>query len=235
MNNYRKCLLISLALPLGLAAAQAADLPTRKPGPPAPVVYDPGAPLVWSGPFVALQGGYAWDGEELFVPGVSSVPYSVERHGEFGGVAAGYNYQTGNLVLGVVADYNLSNVTGGAAIDGAYISTNNVHNFGSIDAKIGYAFNRWLVYGVGGVGFAEIEHTMDVPAVAFDKFSAFQTGYNVGGGVQYAFDKNWSMFGEYRYYHFPPRDFNAMLVIGPHHTIETLSTLRVGVAYRFGG
>jgi outer membrane immunogenic protein len=232
-NTWKLC---ALAVPVALAfgSAHAADLPTKKPGPRPPIVTDPGLTPLWTGFFLGGQLGYGWDGEEVRVPSVSSVSYSVERHGPFGGLTGGYNYQINNLVLGVEAEYNLSNINGGAAIDQTYVETNDIHSFGSIDGKIGYAFDKFLVYGLGGVGFADISHTLDVPFVAFQRFSSFHTGYNVGLGVAYAFDRHWSVFAEYRYYHFPPRDFASMPVLGPHNTLETVSNARLGVAYRFG-
>ncbi len=66
-------------------AAQAADLPTRKPAPAPP------APFSWTGPVIGLQGGFGWDGEEIYVPWVWHKPWSVERHGGFGGVVGGYD------------------------------------------------------------------------------------------------------------------------------------------------
>lgn len=234
--------LLGPAFLLALGAAEAADLPTHKPGyapaeaqpAPAEAPLTP-APFTWTGPYLGVQAGYAWDGQQMLVRSVSNTPYAVERHGEFAGVVGGYDYQLGSTVFGVEADYNKSAVTGGAAIDHVYVATNRVNNFGSIDARLGHAFDRILVYGVGGLAFGQMDHTLDVPWVAFQKFSAFQTGYNWGFGAEYAFDNHWAALVELRHYHWFPRDFTAMPVLGPHNTIETLSIVKLGVVYRFGG
>jgi outer membrane immunogenic protein len=116
MGGYQRILALSVPVALALGAAQAADLPTHKQAPPALIA--PVLPFNWTGPFLGLQGGFAWDGEEVYVPSDSPFEYSVDRHGGFAGVVGGYNYQFSAVVVGVEADYNLANVTGGAAVHG---------------------------------------------------------------------------------------------------------------------
>ncbi len=234
MGGHRRVWALAVPIVMALGSAQAADLPTHK-TPPIPIA--PVLPFSWTGPFLGLQGGYAWDGEEVYVPSVSGVEYSVDRHGGFGGIVGGYDYQLGAVVVGVEADYNLADISGAAAVDRTYITTNKVNGFGSVDVKLGYAFDRFLVYGLGGLGLIDVNHTINAPLIpfAYGSYNSFQTGFNVGGGVQYAFTNNWSAFAEYRYYRDPAKYFADIPGLGTHSTVETLSNVRVGVVYKFGG
>src|SRR5689334_2213601 len=96
---------------LGLigGSAFAADLPTRK-GPPVAPVYVPPA-FTWTGFYVGLNAGGAWvnnnHDDNFGFPFVGAVPVggtfipfatsggSSNRVGFIGGVQAGYNYQFG--------------------------------------------------------------------------------------------------------------------------------------------
>jgi outer membrane immunogenic protein len=111
-----------------------------------------------------------------------------------------------------------------------------VSGFGSVDLKLGYVFDHFLVYGLGGLGLIDVNHTLDAPLVpyAYGSYNSFQTGFNIGGGVQYAFTNNWSAFAEYRYFRDPAKYFPSLPVIGVHSTVETLSNVRFGIAYKFG-
>ena len=62
-----RCLAASVAgaaLLIG-ATALAADVPTKKGPPPAPVPIVP--PVTWTGFYVSLESGYAWDGSIVYV------------------------------------------------------------------------------------------------------------------------------------------------------------------------
>ncbi|WP_232629086.1 outer membrane protein [Methylobacterium sp. Leaf118] len=73
--------------------------------------------------------------------------------------------------------------------------TQNLDYLGTLNGKIGYAFDRFLVYGTGGLAFGQVTYgasfygtvTQGLPLQfvgGYDK--QFETGYNFGGGVEYA-------------------------------------------------
>src|ERR1700723_1588148 len=102
---------------VGAAAAQAADLPTRKEA-PAPVFVPP--PFTWTGFYIGLNAGGIWpsgsrnasifDPDSAFDGGflTSSFPGGLgsQSAGFIGGGQAGYNWQTGAFVLGVETDFD---------------------------------------------------------------------------------------------------------------------------------
>ena len=88
----KKILLTTTALiALGIAPAAAADLAAR------PYTKAPAAAIAinnWTGFYLGAMGGYAQENTS----GIGTLS------GGFAGGTAGYNWQTGNLVLGIEAD-----------------------------------------------------------------------------------------------------------------------------------
>jgi outer membrane immunogenic protein len=115
---------------LGVAAASAADLPTRKPAPPLPYI----APVTnWGGFYIGGNAGYGWDPASAtfnpaslatttfggtppggYVVTGSSGPQSLSVHpqGWLGGGQIGYNWQQNALVFGLEADVDWSGLKG---------------------------------------------------------------------------------------------------------------------------
>jgi outer membrane immunogenic protein len=107
-------------------SAFAADLPTRK-GPPIAPVYVP-PPFTWTGFYVGLNAGYAWlnnqRNDNVGFPFVGAIPVggavvpfassgNSNNGGFIGGVQAGYNYQFGigsGFVLGGEADIDWADI-----------------------------------------------------------------------------------------------------------------------------
>ena len=82
----------------------------------------------------------------------------------------------------------------------------------TVRGRIGLAPGRWLVYGTGGVAFADSRSSDTLafptlaPAALFTSTgarSSTQTGWTAGGGVEWAFDDHWTARGEYLYAQFP--------------------------------
>ena len=153
-----------------------------------PVVQTPAGALV---PFQALA------------PNGSTLVYNRNnREGFSGGGQIGYNYQFtpgSGVVIGFEADAQYLDfggrprfATNAAAINGALIPVNGTLNtldfFGTVRGRLGYAFDRTLVYGTGGFAYATGDQ--GTQGIAFQNFAGrrddFKTGYTVGGGVEYA-------------------------------------------------
>jgi outer membrane immunogenic protein len=90
----------------------------------------------WSGITLGIDGGYGvgdpsigWSGNEdsYFSSGGLERSRGVKPHGFLGGLRAGYDYQFGRYVAGIVTDFALTNISGsGASSTGvSLISTDN--------------------------------------------------------------------------------------------------------------
>ncbi|HZV21755.1 MAG TPA: outer membrane beta-barrel protein, partial [Hyphomicrobiales bacterium] len=144
------------------------------------------AAVNWSGAYGGFNVGTGWladDGSALLSPS-----------GGFAGGQIGYNWQGvfgmgPNWVLGVEADLQGSGIE-----DSSSGLKSSLNWFGTIRGRVGYAFGSTLVYATGGFAFGEVENTV-FPARATET----QTGYAVGGGVEYRFNPTWSIKGEYQF------------------------------------
>ena len=153
----------SAALMAG-GAANAADIPARMPG-KAPVVV--ASIYNWTGFYVGIEGGGGWGHSQHFT---SAFP--VDFSGTFNvsggliGGTAGFNWQTGALVLGVEGDFAYAAIKGSTAgiqapfcPDGTAQAncTTSLRNFGTVRARAGYALNNLLFYGTFGLAYGELK------------------------------------------------------------------------------
>jgi len=142
----------SLALSAGAStAALAADVIAEQPPAPAPVV----TPVFsWTGVYLGANLGYGW---------ANGGPNN--DNGFVGGGQIGYNYEFDNhLVLGIEGDMDAT----GWRFDG-----NDVDYTITGRGRLGYAFDRWMVYGTGGIAYAKAGGLKD-------------TGWVAGAGIEWA-------------------------------------------------
>jgi outer membrane immunogenic protein len=209
---FSKFLLSSSLLLAMAASAVAADLPSEK-GPP---VYTPPPPppvFSWTGVYIGAQVGYAWNNssnpyDETFG---FALPNESNGGGVIGGGHVGYNYElggfglgSGGFVVGLEGDVNGSSqsATGVDGVDylGVVGYTTRKDVDASIRGRIGYAWDRVLIYGTGGGAWGNFRTTYYDNLGDFDgAFNHGRFGWTVGGGIEYAIDNNWSVRAEYRY------------------------------------
>ncbi len=236
----KRILLPALAAALLSTTAMAADLPGRGAAiAPAPV-YNVVPAFTWSGFYVGGQVGYGWStvkGTEFDVLGAVVARTTVKPTGFFGGLHAGYNAQTGSLVYGLEVDGDLSGVeknsfaTIGVKADESWRA--------SARLRLGFAFDRALIYGTGGLAAASTSYTITDGAGTFARAKDTQIGWTLGGGLEFAFNNNWSARTEYRYTDLGDGSFGGLPVaFAPVARVRydtTDHSFRAGVSYRFGG
>jgi outer membrane immunogenic protein len=273
----RRILLASVGAIALAGSAFAADLPSRAP----PPIYVPPAPIfTWTGFYIGGQVGYAWGKNNVnFGDNFGDyAAFSYNTSGVIGGAHVGYNLQLSQFVIGLEGDVDGtsqskqfngslpfgSTLVGGGVISaplGGNININVNHNIeGSIRGRLGYAWDRVLIYATGGVAFGGFNGNVsgnfpggvlvggpNIPApVAFGPFggstsaSATRVGWTVGGGLEYAVTNNWSVRAEYRYTDFGHSTIFANSFITPfgasgaffnRHFTE--NRVQVGFSYKF--
>jgi outer membrane immunogenic protein len=141
-----------------------------------------------------------------------------------GGGQIGFNWQAGGWVFGIEGDFQGTSLertfvccgplvlaTGLPFVAGDTLSVKNDWQ-ASIRGRIGYAWDRFMVYGTGGVAFANIEAAVALQPVdtlpgLFASASDTLTGWTVGGGIEFGLWDNWSLGVEYRFSSFDAGDF----------------------------
>ncbi|ARN80154.1 outer membrane protein [Methylocystis bryophila] len=169
-----KVSLVALATALSIGSAFAADLPSTK----GPAFVPPPPPLLWTGFYVGVNGGYGGGGNDFtssdFSPsggvGVGTSNGTARTGGALVGGQIGYNYELSNqLVLGGEVDIDWadrassSNSNSNTAISGGeFPSQLNIggdfHNvgldwLGTARLRVGYDLGCFLPYITGGVAF----------------------------------------------------------------------------------
>ena len=224
------------ALVLSATSALAADLPSRKVAPVAPVV----APAFsWTGFYVGadLGGAFGFSKNDIWIGGVSNKIPSMDSQGWVGGVHAGYNYQMGMFVLGAEADIWYNGIEGRKAYSNAAGDTMTVKTElgwqGSIRARGGVAIDRALLFVTAGVAIGNPDTIYVVNGLQAGA-SDTRAGFTVGGGAEYAFTSNWIGKIEYRYTDFGTKTiagFGAS-TIAAKNSVQS-NTITAGVSYKF--
>jgi outer membrane immunogenic protein len=230
-----RTLAIAAASLLSVGSASAADLPVKAAPMVAPAVYD------WSGLFIGAQVGRVWGTvPNAFVIGGASTsqPAYATRGWVFGG-HLGYNWQRGNVVFGVVADLEWSNVKGDDNGLSGVLDALESDWRGSLRGRLGLAWNQLLIYVTGGLAWANQEYFLrQVGGPGSTSVSITDLGWTLGVGGEYAINPAWSVFVEYRYTDFGSR--SAIFAATAFSAAQTInysyrdSATRIGISYHFG-
>jgi outer membrane immunogenic protein len=216
----KKQLMLSSAILLvaTIATASAADLRqpvyTKAP-PPAPVFYN------WTGFYVGLNAGGKWvtNSDETITSG--GTVFSLGGNNDSSWIAGGqigYNWQApgSQWVFGVEGDIDAQDFSRtrvvGAAI-GPFV-VGDAFSFeskwqASIRGRIGYAWDRVLLYATGGVAFTQLKGTAALVGIGTVTDDQTIVGGTVGGGIEWAVWNNISLGVEGRYTFYGDQDFNV--------------------------
>jgi outer membrane immunogenic protein len=221
-KTVKKILLTTTALlALGIAPAAAADLAAR------PYTKAPAAAIAinnWTGFYLGAMGGYAQENSS----GIGTLS------GGFAGGTAGYNWQTGALVLGLEVDGAWADIGANVGLFGGLAAVDyTIRATGTVRGRIGYAFDSVLLYGTGG--YAWSDNRLSATALGLTvSDSQFHSGWTVGAGVEVMFAPRWSVKAEYLYKSLESANYFSGTVPGgiASGTIN-LNSVQVGVNYHF--
>lgn len=226
-------------------AARAADLPRQAPPPPPPAL----PVFTWTGFYAGVNAGYGFStGSGGFTDPTFGTATGGGRSGGFaGGGQAGYTYQFtpgSGFVVGVETDIQ------GAAFgkaDAAYLGGTPYYSlrpsldyFGTVRGRVGYAFDRVLIYGTGGFAYGGGSRPSAASAYPYSLPGTTRTGYAVGGGVEYAFTQKLSAKVEALYLHLGRGfsgatyyDASVPAYYGGGKSDAGFALVRAGLNYRF--
>ena len=229
-------ILLSTVFVAAATSSFAADLPYRT---AAPAPYAAAMPVfTWTGFYVGVNAGGDWNKKSGYTTNVpANYPIYGGANGNSdlgftGGAQVGYNMQFGNFVAGVEADINY--LGGNRGSNGVFPSVAEPASntdfritqsesskwFGTARGRLGFAFDRALIYATGGLAFGgkgggsnvdQRDYGYIVPAVGLAGPTWGQTtvplngtgnsssniGWALGGGMEYALSNAWSVKAEY--------------------------------------
>jgi outer membrane immunogenic protein len=216
MSRIIRFAAVSAALVVS-SAAVAADLPAYEPAP----AYAAPAASNWTGGYVGAQAGYGWGHSDTNKGRPNTRP-----NGAIVGAYAGYDHQLDNspVVVGIDTDLNYNN-----AHDRRGSTRNDLNWSGATRGKVGYAMDRVMVYGAGGVAYGE--QRLKVSGAGSDSKTGL--GWTAGGGVEAIVAENVTARVDYRY-----TDYGTarMHLSGTQPKTDlTENRVTAGVAYKFSG
>ena len=197
--------------------------------------------------------------------GARAPSVGLDRDGFIGGGQIGYNWQANTpWVWGLEADISYTDVNSSRTFvtilpgalqtppTGTALPLNNTLStkmdyFGTVRGRLGYAWDRTLVYATGGFAYGEVSHSgafnNAANVVQFaGSTSSTKTGYAVGGGLEHAWMGNWTVKAEYLYYDLGNSDVTVAIQPGVAGAGAYTSSfkndghiVRAGLNYKFGG
>ena len=210
------------------APAYAADLPSRY-APPDPY-YAPPPIFTWTGFYAGVHGEL---GVGSFTSGGSSAFGS--PIGGLGGATLGYNFQSGQLLVGAEADIAFGSVSSSNTFGTGLSGSGAMHGLGTIRGRLGYVYDRALFYVTGGYAGTSLEGKLSdfagSPNLVLDQ-SHYLNGFAVGLGMEYAITTKISLKGEYLFTGFGSQSYFT----GTRDAISSganISLIRAGVNYHF--
>lgn len=199
------------------------------------------AGYAWTGCYAGANVGFGHQKNSAFDLTLNLDAASDSKTGFIGGGQIGCDHQFANAwVVGLQGMFDFG------SIDGKHIYPGFTDNVGSktkslttLTGRLGYAaMPQTLVYLKGGMAWAKMDYS-DVDTLG--TYSAFESatrrGWTLGGGVEYALPRNWSVFAEYNFARFNDKEYALNYNTGGftlYRFNHSLQTFLVGVNYRFG-
>jgi high affinity Mn2+ porin len=157
----------------------------------------------------------------------------------YGGVLMGYGVQLrSRLLLGLEADVSFPNfldnedmVSSRNTTDGSVAERLDI--LGRARGRLGYALDRWLVYGAGGLAWSlgRFIHSSNQTQTQEENLH-FRPGWTTGVGVEFAFAPRWITRLEYIYDHF--EEASAVFASGASaESTMALHSVRLALNWRF--
>ena len=210
----------------------------------------PYAAVSWSGFYAGANLGYGWSAESdqlacdanckaTTVAGATFGGLSPE--GWLGGVQLGYNWQGFGftpLVVGIETDVEASTVYGQGSDAAGNFYHSRLEALGTVRGRIGYAYDRTLVYFTGGLAWGTMLNEANQTNTSTADFFTNPTvaGYVLGGGVEYKFWRDLAVKVEYQYVNLGKNDpVDTVVPLGSYAanggTVrdDAFNTVRVGL------
>jgi high affinity Mn2+ porin len=241
--------------------AFAADLPVK-----APVPYLPDAAYDWNGWYVGahaavIRGDSSWSTMPPGGPGVAgsfALPFNFDFMAGTGsyavGLQGGYNYVfPSRVMLGFEADVTAPNsdvvvpysVKGSQTVISPAIGQATygeaIIHYGSARARIGYAFDHFLLYGTGGFAWSYDQLTrtqvaapggggIAAPGTVEDRL-LWRLGWAAGIGVEIPVTDRWTAKAEYLWTGFPQKTATFTSAAESYQSNLSMESIRVGLNY----
>ncbi len=146
------------------------------------------------------------------------------------GVYGGFTRRFAGLVLGIEADYMLSQLEA-KAIDNTYLLQAQSNYLASIRARIGIPIGDAILYGTGGLAFTDAEMKVTTAKGGTLKSSDTLTGFAIGAGFEAELTKTMHVRLEAIHYVFPDEKYSFAGTM-PFKADQSQTVVRVGLGFK---
>src|SRR4051812_9967347 len=190
----------------------------------------------WSDPFPSARTGTNFNSA-----GFGDTVYS---NGPLAGGQAGFNWQIGPWVLGLQGAWSKTDLRGENTCYsgvGGLNCQNIINSVGTVTGRLGYAWDRVLIYAEGGGARARIDYAL-LGDTAFQNRGYGVTriapwGWVVGGGLEYAITDRWTTTVDYQHVDLGtnavPFPTVALVRLQDNTIRQTVDLFKLGVNYKF--
>jgi outer membrane immunogenic protein len=208
------------------------------------------AAVNWTGLYAGVNvGGVASGGsvKDSLDPALGN-PNSGDQNdlfkaGVIGGGQVGYNWQLApSWVVGLEGDISGLNAKRSTCdindcqTNDPLIFSTRTDWLATVRGRVGYAWDRSLLYVTGGAAFAGVKDSINEYADGTDVHNATKSGYAVGAGLETALWANWSVKAEYLYANVGTNRVDSVSESGAYLDLKHEYQIgRIGLNYRFGG
>jgi outer membrane immunogenic protein len=204
----------------------------------------------WTGFYVGGNVGYGWAKDDSSatssIGGASASTFTMKGLSAGGQIGANVQF-SGPWVIGIETDFqaswqkfdgpaNATNLTNSVGFAPPATETVRMEWFGTTRARFGYAADRVLIYGTGGVAYAVVKTNGNTGALTIINDSPVKIGWAAGGGVEVMLDRNWTLKGEYLHLDLGVSKDDYVTAGGVTASLQQKITdeiVRVGVSYLF--
>jgi outer membrane immunogenic protein len=185
-----------------IGSASAADLPAAMPAYKAPMPA-----YTWTGCYVGGNAGSVSAGaSNTFDNGAGIVEdFSFNPSSWIAGGQVGCQYQWTNVVFGVEGTWSSMDLkeTDTSLMDPTATRTLKLDEIATVVGKLGFAWERALLYGKGGWAEGRFDwSTIDNATGVTGGFTSWQSGWTVGAGVEFMAMPYFVVGVEFDYYRF---------------------------------
>ncbi len=207
----------------------------------------------WSGPFLGGNIGFAWNSDESAIVTANATDTlgtpQADSNGLFSGVQAGYNLVNSGFLFGAIADIQAAYISG--SVNGTaysvpsheevtYQNSQFVEYYGTVRGRAGYILGNILFYSTGGFAYGEVTDKISQASISSLSLrkDQFQTGWVLGGGIEYKLGPWWSISQDYQHI-----DLGSETLKGPSSYVSDLywsnnirnsyETIRMGLNFHF--
>jgi outer membrane immunogenic protein len=212
----------------------------------------------FSGFYAGVNAGMAshdtkWEETFADFPDYQDNPLRKTNRSFTGGGQIGYNRVRCNALFGVEADFNLADISSrtdhyhaptGANTNDWLRMSDQLRNFATLRARMGFVHDRTLFYATGGLAWANLKHHMDDvqhinSGLNNPTISGWKTGWTVGLGMEHAFTDRISLKGEALYMNFGSVKYTLQDDLNPPDIYNfknrsDVYTARIGLNFKLG-